>query len=109
MGSVRSPALGSYRAVHQSARLPAMTASETRHRPALRPRHQPAAHSRVNGPSPTSKRTIFIQTENTPNPDALKFIPNHPILPEGFPTTFIEYLSPRSTRLDHSTQSERCE
>ena len=67
--SVRSPALGSYRAVHQSARLPAMTASETRHRPALRPRHQPAAHSRVNGPSPTSKRTIFIQTENTTNPD----------------------------------------
>ncbi|ODM23961.1 hypothetical protein SI65_01551 [Aspergillus cristatus] len=95
--SVKSPALGSYRAVHQSARLPAMTASETRRRPALRPRHQPAAHSRVNGPSPTSKRTIFIQTENTPNPDALKFIPNHPILPEGFPTTFIEYLSPRST------------
>lgn len=27
----------------------------------------------------------------------MKFIPNHPILPEGFPTTFIEYLSPRST------------
>lgn len=67
--SVRSAALGPYRAVHQSARLPAITPSETRRRPALRPRHQPAAHSRVNGPSPTSKRTIFIQTENTPNPD----------------------------------------
>lgn len=47
--------------------------------------------------SPTSKRTIFIQTENTPNPDALKFIPNHRVLPEDFPTTFLEYLSPRST------------
>ena len=27
----------------------------------------------------------------------MKFIPNHRVLPEGFPTTFIEYLSPRST------------
>jgi Fe-S cluster biogenesis protein NfuA len=28
---------------------------------------------------------------------ALKFIPNHRVLPEDFPTTFLEYLSPRST------------
>ncbi|KAI9738550.1 MAG: hypothetical protein M1818_005447 [Claussenomyces sp. TS43310] len=42
-------------------------------------------------------RSIFIQTENTPNPDALKFLPNHPILPEELPTPFIEYLTPRST------------
>lgn len=27
----------------------------------------------------------------------MKFIPNHRILPEGFPTSFLEYLSPRST------------
>ena len=27
----------------------------------------------------------------------MKFIPNYRVLPEGFPTTFIEYLSPRST------------
>ena len=46
---------------------------------------------------PQSKRTIFIQTEDTPNVDALKFRPNHDILPEGFPSTFLEYLSPRST------------
>jgi len=44
-----------------------------------------------------SRRTIFIQTEDTPNADALKFKPNHPILPEGFASPFIEYLSPRST------------
>lgn len=43
------------------------------------------------------RRTIFIQTEGTPNPDALKFLPNHRVLPEGLPTPFIEYLSPRST------------
>lgn len=43
------------------------------------------------------RRTIFIQTETTPNPDALKFLPNHRILPEGVSTPFIEYLSPRST------------
>jgi Fe-S cluster biogenesis protein NfuA len=49
---------------------------------------------------PTSvggSRSIFIQTENTPNPDALKFLPNHPILPPGLSTPFIEYLTPRST------------
>jgi Fe-S cluster biogenesis protein NfuA len=27
----------------------------------------------------------------------LKFLPNHPVLPEDFPTTFVEYTSPRST------------
>ena len=61
-----------------------------------RPRLQPAFH-----PSPllptTSRRSIFIQTEPTPNPDALKFLPNHKVLPEGIQTSFIEYLSPRST------------
>ncbi|KAL2195782.1 scaffold protein Nfu/NifU N terminal-domain-containing protein [Corynascus similis CBS 632.67] len=45
----------------------------------------------------TARRTIFIQTENTPNPDALKFLPNHRILPEGIASPFIEYLNPRST------------
>ncbi|KAF2143246.1 uncharacterized protein K452DRAFT_268612 [Aplosporella prunicola CBS 121167] len=44
-----------------------------------------------------SRRTMFIQTENTPNPDALKFNPNTRVLPEGFPSTFLEYMSPRST------------
>ena len=45
----------------------------------------------------TARRTIFIQTEDTPNADALKFRPNHQILPASFPSTFLEYLSPRST------------
>ncbi|KAF7719963.1 NIF system FeS cluster assembly protein [Penicillium ucsense] len=86
-----------YRSVSSAARLPTLTASETRRRPTVRPYQQPIAQNGVNGMSPTSKRTIFIQTENTPNPDALKFIPNHRVLPEDFPTTFLEYLSPRST------------
>lgn len=47
--------------------------------------------------SPSGVRTIFIQTENTPNPDALKFLPNHRIIPAGMTTPFIEYLNPRST------------
>lgn len=42
-------------------------------------------------------RTIFIQTENTPNPDALKFLPNHRVVPEELSTPFIEYLNPRAT------------
>ncbi|KAM5355601.1 hypothetical protein ACJ41O_002247 [Fusarium nematophilum] len=42
-------------------------------------------------------RTIFIQTEGTPNPDALKFLPNHRVVPGGISTPFIEYLNPRAT------------
>ncbi|KAH7156122.1 scaffold protein Nfu/NifU N terminal-domain-containing protein [Dactylonectria macrodidyma] len=42
-------------------------------------------------------RTIFIQTENTPNPDALKFLPNHRVVPEALNTPFIEYMNPRAT------------
>lgn len=63
------PAFASYRQVSSSARLPTLTASETRRRPTVRPFQQPATQGGVNGLSPTSKRTIFIQTENTPNPD----------------------------------------
>lgn len=63
------PVLASYRQVSSSARLPTLTASETRRRPTVRPFQQPASQGGVNGLSPTSKRTIFIQTENTPNPD----------------------------------------
>lgn len=62
----------------------------------LRPRLQPS--SRPWTPLPTtSRRTIFIQTENTPNPDALKFLPNHRVLPESITSPFVEYLNPRST------------
>ncbi|KAJ5586834.1 uncharacterized protein N7459_002599 [Penicillium hispanicum] len=92
--TIRPAAFSACRNVSSAARLPTLTASETRRRPTLRPNQQPATQT---GLSPTSKRTIFIQTENTPNPDALKFIPNHSVLPEGFPTSFLEYLSPRST------------
>jgi Fe-S cluster biogenesis protein NfuA len=83
------------RCMHQGTRLPAMAASNSRPRPTLQPLHQPSTMLR-----PTSvggSRSIFIQTENTPNPDALKFLPNHPILPPGLSSPFIEYLTPRST------------
>ncbi|TGJ85480.1 hypothetical protein E0Z10_g3328 [Xylaria hypoxylon] len=46
---------------------------------------------------PRGVRSIFIQTENTPNPDALKFIPNHPVIPAEMNIPFIEYLNARST------------
>ncbi|KAL3472890.1 scaffold protein Nfu/NifU N terminal-domain-containing protein [Aspergillus californicus] len=95
--TVRPSGLGSFRSIHRSARVPAITASEARHRPTLQPHQLSAAHTRVTGQLPVGKRTIFIQTESTPNPDALKFIPNHRVLPEGFSTSFLEYLSPRST------------
>ncbi|KJR86991.1 uncharacterized protein SPSK_01859 [Sporothrix schenckii 1099-18] len=63
---------------------------------------------RIQGPASASaqpswslagpgRRSIFIQTESTPNADALKFLPNHRVLPEGIAAPFVEYLSPRAT------------
>ncbi|KAK6500872.1 hypothetical protein TWF506_003633 [Arthrobotrys conoides] len=40
-------------------------------------------------------RTLFIQTEPTPNPDALKFIPGLPVLPPN--ASSVEYTSGRQT------------
>ncbi|EAQ86605.1 hypothetical protein CHGG_07858 [Chaetomium globosum CBS 148.51] len=65
----------------------------------LRPRLAPTTHAqpwRALLPH-TARRSIFIQTESTPNADALKFLPNHQILPAGLTTPFIEYLNPRAT------------
>ncbi|KAM3415626.1 NFU1 iron-sulfur cluster czeina-like protein [Cercospora zeina] len=59
-------------------------------RPSLQRYSPPSASS-------TARRTIFIQTEDTPNADALKFIPNHQILPDNFSSSFLEYMTPRST------------
>ncbi|KIX01328.1 uncharacterized protein Z518_09053 [Rhinocladiella mackenziei CBS 650.93] len=79
------------RNVHQSLRIPAISTSPARYRPVLQPSHR-------RSPSVESpRRTIYIQTQSTPNPSALKFLPNHAVLPEGFPSTFLEYTSPRST------------
>ncbi|OJD17819.1 hypothetical protein AJ78_02118 [Emergomyces pasteurianus Ep9510] len=99
---VSAPALGGCRpawvsSVHtQAANISVLTSSTSRHRPTLHPQHQPTRRgTQINGA--TGSRSIFIQTETTPNADALKFNPNHPVLPENFPTSFVEYLSPRST------------
>lgn len=46
---------------------------------------------------PRGARSLFIQTESTPNPDALKFLPNHTVIPPELGIPFIEYLSARST------------
>ncbi|PSR82241.1 hypothetical protein BD289DRAFT_353781, partial [Coniella lustricola] len=71
--------------------LPTLTASARPSLPSRQPSFLPGISTTIG------RRTIFIQTEGTPNQDALKFIPNHRILPENLPTTFIEYLNPRST------------
>ncbi|RDW75594.1 NifU-like protein [Coleophoma crateriformis] len=89
------PVSSARRCIHQSTRLPSMTASSSRTRPTLQPLHQPS--TMLKPVAVGGSRSIFIQTENTPNPDALKFLPNHPILPEGLSSPFIEYLNPRST------------
>ncbi len=68
--------------------------------PGLSARPRPTLHAQgfsVPAVGPRGARSIFIQIENTPNPDALKFLPNHRVLPEEIATSFIEYLSPRST------------
>lgn len=86
----------SARCVHQSTRLPASAASNSMPRPRLQPLHQP---SLLLNPAASvgGSRTIFIQVENTPNPNALKFLPGHPILPKSLSSPFIEYMNPRST------------
>ncbi|KEF63353.1 Fe/S biogenesis protein NfuA [Exophiala aquamarina CBS 119918] len=79
------------RSLHQSARIPAISCSEARHRPALKFGIQ--ERSSIG----SQLRSIYIQTQSTPNASALKFLPNHNILPQGFPSTFLEYTSPRAT------------
>ncbi|KAI9799281.1 MAG: hypothetical protein M1833_004159 [Piccolia ochrophora] len=79
----------SRRCLHQRSTLPTFVPSST-----------PSRATYSYSPRPVGlggKRTIFIQTENTPNADALKFLPNHRILPETLSSPFIEYLSPRAT------------
>lgn len=80
------------RQAHSSSKLPTASAGS---RPRIQPAHQ--LWSVLTGSIGNGRRTIFIQTENTPNPDALKFLPNYRILPEDISTPFIEYLNPRST------------
>ncbi|KAK5058930.1 hypothetical protein LTR84_011194 [Exophiala bonariae] len=77
-----------FRSHHQPARLPAITASQAQHRPALR------SGAYIGG---LQSRSIYIQTQSTPNASALKFLPNHNVLPQGFPSSFLEYTSPRAT------------
>ncbi|KAK7752356.1 hypothetical protein SLS62_005692 [Diatrype stigma] len=62
-----------------------------------KPRPTLRAQSLAPAVGPRGTRSIFIQIENTPNADALKFLPNHRVLPEDVQTSFIEYLNPRST------------
>lgn len=40
---------------------------------------------------------MFIQTEQTPNEHALKFLPGKPVLPPEITSSFIEYANPLST------------
>ncbi|KAI9792428.1 MAG: hypothetical protein M1816_002312 [Peltula sp. TS41687] len=83
------------RCLHQSAPLPIAPSVNGSLRPSRRP--SPSWVNRFNPTVIRGTRSIFIQTETTPNPDALKFLPNHRVLPEGLSTSFLEYLSPRST------------
>ncbi|KAF2829745.1 HIRA-interacting protein 5 [Ophiobolus disseminans] len=62
-----------------------------------RPRIQQWAQSAAPVVTTITRRTMFIQTEPTPNADALKFNPNQRVLPESISSPFLEYLNPRST------------
>ncbi|KAK5019880.1 HIRA-interacting protein 5 [Cryomyces antarcticus] len=80
----------SERCLHYASKLSPMTSSFQQRRPVIQQYSQPTG-------SASGRRSIFIQTEDTPNADALKFKPGSRVLPEGLSSTFLEYLSPRST------------
>mmetsp|Transcript_10655 Transcript_10655/g.13832 ORF Transcript_10655/g.13832 Transcript_10655/m.13832 type:complete len:282 (+) Transcript_10655:114-959(+) len=46
-------------------------------------------------PATMMKRTMFIQTQDTPNPSSLKFLPNRDVLPENSSTGFYYQRSDR--------------
>jgi len=71
-----------------------MTAAQARHRPSTQQQQQTVA---LPSRTPASIRNIFIQTQTTPNADALKFLPDHRVLPETLSSPFLEYTTPRST------------
>ncbi|KAL0940735.1 NifU-like protein [Colletotrichum truncatum] len=88
-------------ASHHPSSLPAAVSSGLLQQSRL-PRSSRTQHLAQQRQSPFAGRqgavrTIFIQTESTPNPDAIKFLPNHRILPETISSPFIEYMNPRST------------
>jgi Fe-S cluster biogenesis protein NfuA len=83
------------RNVHQSTRLPAIAASNARNRPTLHPLHQPS--NLLKPAAVGGTRSIFIQTEPTPNEHALKFLPGITVLPKDFNSAFVEYSNPRAT------------
>ncbi|KAH8678125.1 HIRA-interacting protein [Xylariales sp. PMI_506] len=80
------------RQAHTSTRYSSRLVASASSRPVLHPSRAPALAA-----FPVGTRSIFIQTEGTPNPDATKFLPNHRVLPEEIPTPFVEYMNPRST------------
>jgi NFU1 iron-sulfur cluster scaffold homolog, mitochondrial len=45
----------------------------------------------------SGRRNLFIQTKETPNDDALKFVPNANIIPADINKPFIEYTNPKAT------------
>ena len=89
--TARTQRLAATRSFSHAPIATSLTPSALRQRPAAQTTRTPLLRQ------PQAKRTIFIQTEDTTNADALKFRPNHEILPENFPSSFLEYLTPRST------------
>lgn len=84
----------STRCLHQASTASPITTSHLRHRPSAQQWDQPAL---LLANTASGRRTMFIQTEDTPNLDALKFNPNTRVLPETLSSPFLEYLTPRST------------
>jgi hypothetical protein len=61
--------INSRRSIHYIRTVSAITPSDSRRRPTLRPSSQPLGIPKINEPSAGNRRFIFIQTESTPNPD----------------------------------------
>lgn len=101
---IQTPATSATAARNAARQLPTavryLSAATFRPRPSARTTTTPPslAFAAPGAPlAPRGARTIFIQTEATPNADAVKFVPNHRVIPETITVPYIEYLNPRST------------
>ena len=101
--AIRMPATQLLRRALPSSRIPFPPRPSSRclhlshHPPSL---HRPSSLStpRRSSPSLSLRRSLYIQTQTTPNLNALKFLPGKPVLPPDHPTVDFSSFKAASAR-----------